>query len=296
MQQVNVQTNKKRGFTLLEVAIAIIAIALIAGVIVVSKKLVSNAGDLVALNQADNNWQAVTETDIEEETEETLPVTSGLVLWLDAADSDTITSSSNKVSGWADKAGSNNLSQNNSDYQPSTAADTINNLNTLSFDATNDHLSLGNALIGSTENFTIFAVANLDVVGSNRFIVSQYSNFGHSNRTVFLILNQANNNISYFRGDPGFVNSGQVVSAGVAALFMSARNGNNLTIEKNGTGNSSNVSSFTVAQLPFTIGTGSSVQGVLQGHVGEIIVYNRALTDEERGEVETYLNNKWALY
>ncbi len=49
--------KKSSAFTLLEVAIAIIAIALVAGVVQVSKKLIGGAENLVALNQADNDWE-----------------------------------------------------------------------------------------------------------------------------------------------------------------------------------------------------------------------------------------------
>lgn len=51
---------KKSAFTILELSIVIIAIALVYGAFQVSKKLISGAENLVALNQSDNDWESAT--------------------------------------------------------------------------------------------------------------------------------------------------------------------------------------------------------------------------------------------
>ena len=32
------------------------------------------------------------------------------------------------------------------------------------------------------------------------------------------------------------------------------------------------------------------------GSIGEIVVYDRVLTDDEIEEIKTYFNNKWSIY
>ena len=41
---------------------------------------------------------------------------------------------------------------------------------------------------------------------------------------------------------------------------------------------------------------GSTYASSFGGYVYEVIIYNSALSDTDRGKVETYLNNKWAIY
>jgi len=36
-------------------------------------------------------------------------------------------------------------------------------------------------------------------------------------------------------------------------------------------------------------------QALYQGDLGEIIIYNRALSDFERQQIEQYLSKKWAI-
>ncbi len=61
--------KRNSAFTLLEISIAIVVIALAYGAFQVSKKMFSNAESLVALNQADNNWEGTSGSVIEETTE-----------------------------------------------------------------------------------------------------------------------------------------------------------------------------------------------------------------------------------
>ena len=65
-----------------------------------------------------------------------------IALWLDVADTSSITKdSSNKVSNWADKSGNGgSASQSTAANQPTFTASGLNNLPTLSFDGSNDYL------------------------------------------------------------------------------------------------------------------------------------------------------------
>jgi len=93
-------------------------------------------------------------------TATTLP--DGVVLWLDAADSSTIAADgSGYVATWEDKSGNGyDATQTDSDHKPKTGLATVNGLNVLSFDGS-DNVNMAAATIptGSTP-YTIFTVWN----------------------------------------------------------------------------------------------------------------------------------------
>src|SRR5439155_19226332 len=70
------------------------------------------------------------------------PPVAGYAAWYDASDTSTITASSNAVSQWNDKSGNGyHLTQGTGSRQPLTNTDTINGLNVIKFDATDDQLA-----------------------------------------------------------------------------------------------------------------------------------------------------------
>lgn len=69
------------------------------------------------------------------------PGLPGLVLWLDAADSATITEAADAVSQWNDKSGlANHVLQGSGVSQPLTNQVTLNGLNGIQFDGVNDRM------------------------------------------------------------------------------------------------------------------------------------------------------------
>ena len=89
-----------------------------------------------------------------------------LSLWLDAADSNTITVATG-ASQWNDKSGNaNNATQGTGSAQPTIQSKALNNLNTLLFTrAGSQFMQLGSAITGTT--FTVFAVAKAASASSN---------------------------------------------------------------------------------------------------------------------------------
>lgn len=77
-------------------------------------------------------------------------------LWLDAADSDTITLNGSNVSQWDDKSGNNrDVLQGTSSAQPGYATAAQNNLNTLTFD--------GGDFLGTAANFPLTGNAEFSI-------------------------------------------------------------------------------------------------------------------------------------
>ena len=88
------------------------------------------------------------------------PLNLNPVLWLDADDPNTITTSSDKISGWNDKSGGNHIfSQSNHQRRPVLRQNKINGKPAVRFDGSDDFLSL-NSRMGLSANpaLTISAV------------------------------------------------------------------------------------------------------------------------------------------
>jgi hypothetical protein len=92
---------------------------------------------------------------------------------------------------------------------------------------------------------------------------------------------------------PAALNSSQYIIAGIrnnniSRLFL---NGSNVaTVNNGGTSKIDLTTSFTL-----NIGCIFHTNYHFNGLVGEVIIYNRALTTEERQSVESYLGKKWGI-
>ncbi len=95
---------------------------------------------------------------------------SGLQLWLDAADTATITQSGGSVSQWNDKSGNaNHATQGTGAYQPVTNSKTINSRNVIDFDGTDDRLNFNSTWINGSQ-YTVFTVFSASACVGNSSI------------------------------------------------------------------------------------------------------------------------------
>jgi hypothetical protein len=108
-------------------------------------------------------------------------------LWLDAADSATITANSGAVSQWNDKSGgATNFTQGTASARPGTGSATLNGRNVLTFDG-GDTLLAGDALdnVWTGAAFHLFCVAkNDDATSSNGAILTKNAG-GADNQRAF---------------------------------------------------------------------------------------------------------------
>lgn len=220
---------------------------------------------------------------------------SGSVLWLDAADSNTLTTnSSGVVSAWTDKSVGGAGTMSNTANQPISGAVSRNGNNVLLFDGT--QWLAGNAVLAAgDDDYTYIAVWKSYKTAGGQVIFEQGA--GNSQRASLLLYN---GNYGFF----GEYNDRNLVpfSANEWRLsLMEVDNNlaNNITIFNNETayiGATGNPSALSVGTQ------GSRVAAKVfnnsenfQGEIAEIIVYDRILTEAERVAVQSYLNDKWAL-
>lgn len=213
---------------------------------------------------------------------------SGNVLWLTSTDAATITQSAGAVSQWDDKSGSGyNVTQPTGASQPITGTDTINGLNALRF--TSKSMIVPSGLYGVTNgDHTIFAL--IDLVSSPTTperLPWSASNTSGGRGQIFFDWASTDSASYRFGASPTPVNiSSAGLTAGAKAI-MAKLGGTSINVRLDGKSATGTGSPFTSTSM--SIGSGGA--GALL--IGEVIVYNRALSNSEINQVMNYLKDKW---
>jgi hypothetical protein len=240
---------------------------------------------------------------------------SGMVFWVDsvaeksfdAADQD----SADPLDSWYDlnpqSAVKNHLLQSSGAAQPTYLKKGINSLPSVNFNGTSQFFDFTSPGLIVSTSYTIFVVEQpLKTTGTYNYFIAPKSggctistcfNMGHENLTSgtysFYVSHLANfifttsANIPGFSYRPGTTNihSTYYTIGGARKYFFKGTVG--------ATGN--NAAQLT-GNTSMTIGNAAGFGGgFYRGMIGEIIIYNRALLNEERWEVEKYLAKKWGV-
>lgn len=237
---------------------------------------------------------------------------ANLTGWFDATDATSYTETSGQISEWRDKSGSNNhiaqttannrptLFESSGDTQNTTRA-AINGRQGIFFDGVNDRLVTDNT-VTSGQSRTVFVIARrtnnttnataacfglTTVTGVARWLcrygrsadLSVGGDSNTTNQTISSLLawdtnhvvcwsqNGTNRNLSYFF------------------------NGTSQAITGNPPVNQTSFAGLTVGAL---VG-GSSIIQFMNGIIGELVIYNRELTADERSIVTRGLGIKWGV-
>lgn len=235
-----------------------------------------------------------------------LPIDTGLRLWLDAGARVT-KDGANLVSALGDGSGvANDASQATPAKQPLWIDNVINGRPVLRFDGINDQLIA--TLSPGTDNFTVFVVAKttaaheIDTEGTTgtagtsgqKYLFGATSSGVNAGAGMSL----GTNGISIYENGNSYmpplaVYGGSVGNGFVLGAFeYEARRP---TIFLNGQLlRPGLVSPRPQVSAPTEIGAGAF--GAFAGDIAEIMIYNRALSADERAIVEAYLSRKYALH
>lgn len=211
-----------------------------------------------------------------------------------------------KVDGSDFVASFNDISNNNNNLtiaaqldKPQYISQAINNLPGILFDGIDHRLSLATSFLENTD-FTIFVVEQRTSSNNNDFFIG-----GNSNTNGIRLGYSSNINLRFeVNGKASAIN---VTVPG----FSTAVNRIHSLITKDEGGGNVRASLFVNGALGvfqvasdgrYVVDTMGSLtlakQGAPQfykGFIGEVIVYNRALSDAERSQVEKYLSAKWKI-
>jgi len=225
-----------------------------------------------------------------------------LTLWL-RADSNVILSGST-VSQWNDCSGnSNNATQSVSSSQPLLVNNILNGQPVLNFDGVNDFFDGTTITNIDNSSISIFIVTcgltYNGIYASPLFGINCYpTQFQFLRSAISQSLNVSNTGT--FASGLISANNSLPNSGFSYKLFGYTKDFNVISkIYTNGTflnssTNSAQIGAFTNGNYYIGLGNGVCYTDYYNGNIAEIIVYNRNLSDNERQQIEAYLDSKYA--
>ncbi len=235
------------------------------------------------------------------------PVNITTALWLDAADSSTITLVSSVVSQWNDKSGNNrNATQSTSGNRPTITSSILNGLSALNFDGTNDYL-ITTDIFNSASDVSIFIVHNALATNTNgRAVMSLWSTTDSRNGYFHSLArtNITNGFRSTFTQDEQAVGNTSIsplVTVNINNWYLTShgRKATNQFFGLNGTNQEVGASGqCNFAGAKAVIGNYYSFSPTFyswQGYIAEIIILPNYATIDIIEKIEGYLAWKWGL-
>jgi hypothetical protein len=214
----------------------------------------------------------------------------GAALWLDATDATTITETSGAVTQWRDKSGAARHATGAAATSPTRIMSGVLK-NMLRFDGT-DFLSLpglANATMSGVP-FTVIAVERRRIAGSGYLLGGSSANalaMGYSGSTAGALTVGSGNTLSSSTGAAFGTVANQPIR-----IWSARWNGSRLSmlVNNNLEDNRSNNDGITSWVSPMI---GRHISSYYSGDIGEVIVFTRALTDNERETLTLSLMGKW---
>ena len=216
-----------------------------------------------------------------------LPVKSGLVMWMDAADDTTFSySSGTTVSQWRDKSGFNYHMVPKSSGPTRNAF--LNSRKVLAFTASQ---TIGNDVIDLTSTTSTVFVVSRYVTGTNQRVLTCNLDSGGGN----WLLGHWGGYVNQYYAE-GWVSYQVYGNDTVWRVYMGDYSGVNTdlaNIYSNGTAIVTNSTAASGGLRKLGINYYSNETSTCE--VAEIVVFNRVLSTAERRLVDTYLGQKWGI-
>lgn len=216
----------------------------------------------------------------------TIPVTSGLVMWMDAADDSVFTySSGTTVSQWRDKSSSGYHMTPKSGGPTRSAF--LNSRNVLTF--TNSQTIGNNTINLVSSSYSVFLVSRLTGGANSRTLTADF-NLSGSN----WLLGGWSGSVNQYYAE-GWVQSGNYTANTAWSINMGDRNAASDQASFYLNGSAIVTNSAGSGAGPNSLGINWFSSEMSNCEVAEIIVYNKILSETERRLVHTYLARKWNL-
>ena len=227
----------------------------------------------------------------------------GLQLWLDAAAPETLfnattggslVAADGAVARWEDRSGNGrHATQATSGSRPLRKDAVRNGRNVLRFDGSSSFFSLSPiAIPASYSAFFVFSRPSQD---AHSIIIGNTQALAADNRYLAWWFSD---NVVYSKSNADFSTHGAASTTTGAFLVSDIRNGttsvatrrNGLALATVTTGNA--ISNATTGNLD---SVGRNQGAYITGDIGEIVLYDSALSDTDRSAVESYLMTKWGI-
>lgn len=303
--------NKRSAFSLIELSITILVIGLMIVGITQSSRLIGQ----FKLSNARTITQSSAVNSIE-----------GLSLWLDSVSQNSFATGTSTlldveepengatIGKWINKniqnvnSSVNNATQTTLSAQPTYVTNAINDLPALSFDG-GDYLLFSNLnMLENADGLTAFFVGTAP--SSIPSSTAAYTVYRGEKSFTFGFGTPTSSSLAYcgrwvYESEPWkgtwYPTSATAISAGQEVICTARYNGSNIRGWTNKTGaDTANSASGKIA-TPTQVAIGAayysaiSISEYFNGYIGEIIIFNRSLKDEEKESVENYLKKKWNI-
>lgn len=241
---------------------------------------------------------------------------SGLELWLDAADSSSVTTVSGAASQWNDKSGlGRHATQTTANNRPSYSG-TLNGRNVLTFDGTNDSMLTGldvhAVLTGFVTMFVVGVPSSSWTNANANFRPPLYARGGATmGLSLFVDISQPGSPLTLchtWRGAGFNAAGGPILTLGSPAIMTGWVNATTRRRRVNGSIGDGSANQTASDSGTFSQGANMGSQTFIHvgqdptqlrwwnGTIAEVVVYSRTLTQSEIDQIEkTYLGRKWGI-
>lgn len=222
---------------------------------------------------------------------------SGLICWYDPSDATSVTLSGSNVTQIANKVsgGGFNLTPSSTGATTvtyNTAA--INGLNTVTMSLNGKYLTNTSSL-GNMPTFSYFGIVNYTTYVANKFLLS--------NDSINVVFgSHPSSAVPYYKTSAGSTSNTSmnlVPTIGSTVLLSMVDYGTYVNVYMNGILIANEPIGYTTNKMFNTLCIGGNVVNsanyTINGKLGEIQLYNKAVSDTERKQIEYYLMNKWGL-
>ncbi len=288
--------NSRSAFSLIEISMVLIVIAILFTGTIAANNLIAKSKLTSARSQTKSSVVASTKD---------------LVAWFDSVSEKSFKDGENenetKISLWYDinplSTKKHSASQATSGNQPLYKLNAINGLPALQFDGTTSYLEADYDFNLNPAQITIFAVVQTSAVNNYGAIVSSRNNSPYTGYTLYAAPNSPLDYEAWFGdgstswGDSSTPHSTIILEK---PTIVAITHSNNMVKLYN---NSALAGSASIDMVPnstksLRIGAGkneTTPDHFFKGYIGELIIFKRALSDEERKTIEDYLSKKWGI-
>jgi prepilin-type N-terminal cleavage/methylation domain-containing protein len=276
----------KRAFSLIELSVVLIIVSILMVAIVKGSDLIAQSRIAAAAKKTAQS--PVLKID-------------GLAIWFETTLKNSIADrqkkDGGKVNNWYDNSGRNpnailSAAQNTSANQPNYVADAFNGLPALQFDGVDDYLNFDGSAI-TNGNYSVFVVEQRSNDNNNGFI-------GSTSSAGLFLRYIGSDKIQHKLGSDGGEFNSDVADFNNPKPQISAFIHNHLANPQkssfiNGVAAATLADAATISEYSGGLIGAHDENNTFDGLIAEVIMFSKALTDQERKDVERYLLDKYDI-
>lgn len=208
---------------------------------------------------------------------------------------DTPPEGGDNIKEWQDQFTSgNDATQSTGTKQPTYQTAEINSKSIVRFDG-GDDMSLPDGILSTDASYSYFAVVkSADWDASQNVILG----LGNNTQDTVLLWTDSSQTFKAYHANGNRVTSSTLTDSEVyivSVIHDASANTLEMWLDGSSQGSASSVPATTNQSTNSSVGSYRRSLWFFNGDIAEMIIYEQAVTSTERGNVETYLSNKWGV-